>query len=101
MAAKKLSDEAVDALAGVLLDSRPGMAAEEGRGFTVEDIRCAVSAGASWLIEQTGAGVSKPVRVAPAPIGLYFAKLWYFEDLYPVIFAVSALQKVRRLHQVP
>ncbi len=27
----------------------------------------------------------------PAPIGLYFAKLWYGEKLYPVIFTVSAL----------
>ncbi len=27
----------------------------------------------------------------PSPIGLYFAKLWYYEKLYPLIFAVSAL----------
>jgi squalene-hopene/tetraprenyl-beta-curcumene cyclase len=27
----------------------------------------------------------------PSPIGLYFAKLWYYEALYPQIFAVSAL----------
>jgi hypothetical protein len=26
-----------------------------------------------------------------APIGLYFARLWYFERLYPLIFAASAL----------
>lgn len=25
------------------------------------------------------------------PIGLYFAKLWYFESLYPMVFATSAL----------
>ena len=30
--------------------------------------------------------------VNPSPIGFYFAKLWYFEKLYPVIFAVSALR---------
>jgi len=29
----------------------------------------------------------------PAPIGLYFAKLWYFERLYPLIFAAGALSK--------
>ena len=29
----------------------------------------------------------------PAPIGLYFARLWYFERLYPLIFALSALGK--------
>ena len=29
----------------------------------------------------------------PAPIGFYFAKLWYFEALYPLIFTVAALRK--------
>lgn len=28
-----------------------------------------------------------------SPIGFYFANLWYFEDLYPAIFAVSALRR--------
>ena len=27
----------------------------------------------------------------PAPIGLYFARLWYSESLYPAIWAVSGL----------
>ena len=26
-----------------------------------------------------------------SPIGLYFARLWYHEDLYPEIFAISGL----------
>ena len=30
-------------------------------------------------------------RLDPAPIGLYFAKLWYSEKLYPLIFTVEAL----------
>ncbi len=30
----------------------------------------------------------------PSPIGLYFAKLWYCEKLYPLIFTVSALNRV-------
>jgi len=25
-----------------------------------------------------------------APIGFYFAKLWYYESLYPVVFALGA-----------
>ena len=29
-----------------------------------------------------------------SPIGLYFAKLWYWERLYPVIFTVAALERV-------
>ncbi len=49
-----------------------------------------VRRGAAWLIEHTDAGRSFPA----APIGLYFAKLWYFERLYPLIFATSALGRV-------
>jgi squalene-hopene/tetraprenyl-beta-curcumene cyclase len=30
----------------------------------------------------------------PAAIGLYFARLWYYERLYPIIFATSALGSV-------
>jgi hypothetical protein len=30
-------------------------------------------------------------ELTAAPIGLYFARLWYFERLYPLIFAASAL----------
>jgi squalene-hopene/tetraprenyl-beta-curcumene cyclase len=36
------------------------------------------------------------LELEPWPIGLYFAKLWYYERLYPPIFAVSALAKLRR-----
>ena len=31
----------------------------------------------------------------PSPIGFYFAKLWYYERLYPMIFTVSALARAR------
>ena len=27
------------------------------------------------------------------PIGLYFASLWYYEKLYPLIFAVAGLRR--------
>ena len=33
----------------------------------------------------------------PWPIGFYFAKLWYHERLYPLVFAVAALGKFLRL----
>ena len=50
----------------------------------------AVERGVDWLIMATYCG-----RITPAaPIGLYFAKLWYFERLYPLIFLVSALERV-------
>lgn len=31
---------------------------------------------------------------SPSPIGLYFARLWYFERLYPLIFATRALGRL-------
>jgi len=35
-----------------------------------------------------------------SPIGLYFAKLWYYEDLYPIIFTASALrQALKHTHE--
>jgi squalene-hopene/tetraprenyl-beta-curcumene cyclase len=46
---------------------------------------------ADWLIEQVESGAWKK----PAPIGFYFARLWYYERLYPVIFTTAALEAVR------
>ena len=40
-----------------------------------------------WLVTATASGT----RFPPAPIGLYFARLWYHEQLYPVIWTLSAL----------
>jgi hypothetical protein len=28
-------------------------------------------------------------------VGLYFARLWYFEELYPLIFAIGGLSGAR------
>ncbi len=36
----------------------------------------------------------------PSPIGFYFAKLWYFERLYPLIFTVGALGRVAALQKI-
>lgn len=52
----------------------------------------AVGAGTGWLLEHTQGGR----QFAAAPIGLYFARLWYYERLYPVTFALSALRWARR-----
>ncbi len=35
----------------------------------------------------------------PSPIGLYFARLWYFERLYPLIFATSAVGRLTAASQ--
>jgi squalene-hopene/tetraprenyl-beta-curcumene cyclase len=51
-----------------------------------------VNKGLAWLVEQVDAGGLH----SPTPIGFYFAKLWYFERLYPIIFTVAALGRARR-----
>ena len=55
----------------------------------------AVNNGLAWLVEQVEAGG----LYKPTPIGFYFAKLWYFEKLYPIIFTVAALGRARRKRQ--
>ena len=62
--------------------------------FAVDDgagsqARVGALAGAAWL---QAAVASDDVRVS-SPIGFYFAKLWYFEKLYPTIFAAGALNR--------
>jgi squalene-hopene/tetraprenyl-beta-curcumene cyclase len=57
----------------------------------------AVNNGLDWLVQQVEAGRLHD----PAPIGFYFAKLWYFEKLYPVVFTVAALGRARRLIRPP
>ncbi len=47
----------------------------------------AVARGVDWLARQWTA----EAPVEPAPIGLYFAQLWYFERLYPLLFSADAL----------
>jgi len=53
----------------------------------------ATDRGGVWLVERVESGAWRE----PAPIGFYFAKLWYYERLYPQIFAVGALGKAAKL----
>ena len=46
-----------------------------------------ITKGIAWMIEAVQAGRHREA----SPIGFYFAKLWYYEDLYPLIFTVAAL----------
>jgi squalene-hopene/tetraprenyl-beta-curcumene cyclase len=84
----------VDALASIL-DSRYSILSSRITSHRLA-VEPAISRGVRWLIEQTKEGTIVP----PSPIGLYFAKLWYFEELYPLIFTVSALQKVQNLDSI-
>ncbi len=49
--------------------------------------------GAEWLANAWLAASDKGPEASP--IGLYFAKLWYFERLYPLIFTAEALRHIR------
>jgi squalene-hopene/tetraprenyl-beta-curcumene cyclase len=51
----------------------------------------AVERGVDWLADRTCEGEQTPA----SPVGLYFARLWYFEKLYPLIFAADALRRAR------
>ena len=57
--------------------------------LSVPSANAACRRGLDWLLNRVSDGSFRQ----PAPIGLYFAKLWYFERLYPMIFAVSALAR--------
>ena len=52
----------------------------------------AVNRGTEWLVEKVESGEWR----RPAPIGFYFARLWYHERLYPLIWTVGALGRVMR-----
>lgn len=49
----------------------------------------AVERGAAWLAARVADGTWREA----APIGFYFAKLWYFERLYPLVWTVGALRR--------
>jgi len=51
------------------------------------------ASGIPWLLDATRQGTHFP----PSPIGLYFARLWYHEQLYPVIWSLGAFQAARKV----
>jgi squalene-hopene/tetraprenyl-beta-curcumene cyclase len=53
----------------------------------------AIRQGLTWLAKATEFGKQFP----PSPIGFYFARLWYYEKLYPVIYTMAALTRARQL----
>lgn len=57
--------------------------------LSVPSARESASRGVEWLLEKIEDGS----WTDPTPIGFYFAKLWYFEELYPQIFTVAALRR--------
>lgn len=55
-------------------------------------LRAAVQTGAGWLTSRVENGEHREA----SPIGLYFAKLWYYEKLYPLSFTAAALRSAEQ-----
>ena len=77
------------------------LAAAAAAGSVADELRRraadAVDRGTRWLVEHTGGGRTFPT----APIGLYFAKLWYAEDLYPLVFSIAAFERAAAVTAEP
>ncbi len=76
----------------------PARSASDGIGEpprSREGLVAEVNKGIAWLVERIEAGGLSH----PSPIGFYFAKLWYYEKLYPIIFSVAALGRARKCNR--
>lgn len=62
-------------------------------GRVTDEARRSIQRGADWLLRATNEGLRFPT----APIGLYFARLWYHEQLYPVVWSLQALRSAKRV----
>jgi len=78
---------------------------QKGVEGSIEETALAVSAlhafnreaaikGLAWLENEV-----QTHGITSKPIGLYFAMLWYDEKLYPLIFYVEALRKMKYTHK--
>ncbi len=57
-----------------------------------DDRRSVLERGVQWLVD----AVEEDRYRDASPIGFYFAKLWYYERLYPLLFTLAALGRARR-----
>ncbi len=64
---------------------------------TRKKVHSAIFRSTLWLGNTTKWGS----EFAPSPIGFYFARLWYYEKLYPVIFTMAALNQVDGFFRQP
>jgi squalene-hopene/tetraprenyl-beta-curcumene cyclase len=82
-----------------------GWGGARGAPSTVEETAVVVEAlagggteaaerGLEWLVQAVESGAFREA----APIGLYFARLWYSERLYPLIFTARALGRFSSKH---
>jgi len=82
------------------LDAELGQSSVEETALCVDALlnsnqpehRAAALKGVEWLQRAVEASAIETCH----PIGFYFAKLWYYEKLYPIVFSMSALAKFTR-----
>jgi len=78
------------------LDALAGNALSGNQPKELSDpILKALTQGVNGLTDMIG----RHETLQSSPIGLYFARLWYHEKLYPLVFSLSALRKVREVLQ--
>jgi squalene-hopene/tetraprenyl-beta-curcumene cyclase len=56
-----------------------------------------INDGIAWLLEK----IENNCYQKPSPIGFYFAKLWYHEQLYPIIFSAAAIGESMNWLSIP
>ena len=86
---------ALEALADVVARDGEGRADGGWLRDRVPACLVALRRGTEWLSQATSQGRSFPT----SPIGFYFAKLWYFERLYPLVYSLAALNRTARIRE--
>ncbi|MFT4547015.1 MAG: squalene-hopene/tetraprenyl-beta-curcumene cyclase [Verrucomicrobiales bacterium] len=82
-----------------------GWGGDAGSPASIEETSLAISAlagfgiespaGMDWLLRETNHGR----EFNPSPVGFYFAKLWYYERLYPQVWALEALGRASSISE--
>jgi squalene-hopene/tetraprenyl-beta-curcumene cyclase len=58
-----------------------------------EMLESPLTQGVEWLVDK----IERSEHRKCSPIGFYFAKLWYYERLYPLLFTVGAVGRAARV----
>ncbi|MBN2667194.1 MAG: squalene--hopene cyclase [Bacteroidales bacterium] len=75
---------------------------KKGTEGSVEETSLAISALEGKSSDECARGfkwLNSRDQTCAAPIGLYFAMLWYDEEMYPIIYHVEALRKFLKYHR--
>ena len=76
----------------VALEALASVAPNSGEPEDAQRLESSLQRAADWLGDQ----VEQGRFTEPSPIGFYFAKLWYYERLYPLTFGTAALGRLLR-----